>query len=107
MKRGRSAAGDFRVVHNIAGDLTVALQTRDRTPADSDGATTGDCVHASWRASGGCGGECMYIIIMTKLQISMHTHIHTQDSREGRVSKVSLVTPTEEPNMLKAATLIL
>ena len=83
MKRGRSAAGDFRVVHNIAGDLTVALQARDWTPADSDGATTGDCIHASWRASGSWEGECMYIIIMTKSQISMHTHTHKTHMRGG------------------------
>ena len=77
MKRGRSAAGDFRVAHNIADDLTVALQARDWTPADSDGDSSGGCGHSSWKASGGCRGECMYIIIMTKLACTytLKTHV--------------------------------
>ena len=60
---GRSAAHDFWVAHNIADDLTVALQARDWTPADSDGAATGGCVHTSRRASGGCGGEEVHVIV--------------------------------------------
>ena len=97
-----TAAGNFCVAHNIAGDLPVALQAWNWTPADCDGTATGGYDHISWRTRDGYKGE---EVIMTQSISSILTWAHEYNLPKGSMSIVSLLTKSDVPNMFTAATL--